>query len=80
MELVSTLDIFATGLSLANVPLPNDRVIVRLSLPLALPFFMTHSLTHSLTHSPTHSLTHARTHSLTLSLNAGWKRHAARAV
>lgn len=29
MELVSTLDIFSTGLSLANVPLPTDRVIVR---------------------------------------------------
>jgi arylsulfatase A-like enzyme len=27
MELVSTLDIFTTGLSLANLPLPNDRVI-----------------------------------------------------
>lgn len=29
MELVSTLDIFSTGLSLANVPVPEDRVIVR---------------------------------------------------
>ena len=30
MELVSTLDIFTTGLSLANVPIPEDRVIVRI--------------------------------------------------